>query len=312
MKYSSSESGQTVILLLLVMVIGLTIGLSVVTRSVLDVKLSSQSEESSRAFNAAEAGIEKALTLSDADWQSNPQGIQGNVGPDESLSHYSCTRAGQAANQTNYAFPYSVEKDKVAQLYLADVSNLDQKSFSGTQMRILWGNLGTSTANAPALEISLVFKDTADDSYSVAKFALDPNNSRTPPNNFCTPSVCQETRISTFTTNNPETISTPDTTVRFQFGATLNVSDFNTGTKFLQIGRFRLLYNDNTPHVLGVKSTDSPAQIFPSQGFVVDCLGSRDETNTQRRVKVFENYPSLPDVFDYVLYNGDPSKTLGH
>lgn len=53
--------GQALLILILVMAVGLTVGLSLSTRSVSDLKVSGQTEDSSRAFSAAEAGIEAAL-----------------------------------------------------------------------------------------------------------------------------------------------------------------------------------------------------------------------------------------------------------
>src|SRR5687768_11168985 len=53
--------GQVILILLLVMTVGLAIGLSVIQRSLSDVTTASKIEQSSRAFSAAEAGIERAL-----------------------------------------------------------------------------------------------------------------------------------------------------------------------------------------------------------------------------------------------------------
>lgn len=302
-----NQKGQTVILLLLVMVIGLTVGLSVVSRSVLDVKLSSQSEESSRAFTAAEAGVEVALEQGLATIGT----IEGDVGPADSLSHYTCTRLAQAAGLSYYVFPYKVEKDKAAQFYFASASDIEKQDFDGNKIRIVWGNSGTDkgSSTAPALEVSLIYKE--EDTYKVAKFALDPNETRRGSNNFCSPVSCVQTEVSNFATNGTDIITTSDAEVKFQFGADINVTAFNSGpTKFLQIGRFRLLYNENSPAVLGIKSFDD--KTFTSQGTVIDCLGERIQSGVQRRVKVYENFPSLPDVFDYVLFNGNPSRSLGH
>lgn len=55
------QNGQIIIVLLLMMLVGLSIGLALTQRSVTDVSTSTQSEQSSRAFSAAEAGLEKAL-----------------------------------------------------------------------------------------------------------------------------------------------------------------------------------------------------------------------------------------------------------
>jgi hypothetical protein len=55
------KSGQVVLIVLLVMVVVLTIGLSLISRSVTDISISKDEEEAIRAFSAAEAGIEAAL-----------------------------------------------------------------------------------------------------------------------------------------------------------------------------------------------------------------------------------------------------------
>lgn len=57
----SSQSGQVGIIIILIMVVLLTFGLSIASRSTREVALSQQEEESNRVFNAAEAGVERAL-----------------------------------------------------------------------------------------------------------------------------------------------------------------------------------------------------------------------------------------------------------
>ena len=55
------EKGQIILILLLVMTVALGVGLTIVQRSLTDISTSTKVEQSSRAFSAAEAGIEKAL-----------------------------------------------------------------------------------------------------------------------------------------------------------------------------------------------------------------------------------------------------------
>src|SRR3989344_5511027 len=57
----SKESGQVILILLLIMTVALGIGLSLVQRSLGDISTSIKVEQSSRAFSAAEAGIESAI-----------------------------------------------------------------------------------------------------------------------------------------------------------------------------------------------------------------------------------------------------------
>ncbi|MFH0943149.1 MAG: hypothetical protein V1810_03175 [Candidatus Beckwithbacteria bacterium] len=56
------QQGQAVLIVLLVVAVALGFGLSIISQSITDVQITGHSEESVRAFNAAEAGIEEALT----------------------------------------------------------------------------------------------------------------------------------------------------------------------------------------------------------------------------------------------------------
>lgn len=55
------EAGQIALIVLLLMAVVLTVGLSIASRTVMDVSLSRQEEEGSMTFQAAESGIENAL-----------------------------------------------------------------------------------------------------------------------------------------------------------------------------------------------------------------------------------------------------------
>jgi type II secretory pathway pseudopilin PulG len=61
MHNTRNQSGQVGIIIILIMVVLLTFGLSIASRSTREVALSQQEEESNRVFNAAEAGVERAL-----------------------------------------------------------------------------------------------------------------------------------------------------------------------------------------------------------------------------------------------------------
>lgn len=55
------NQGQILLVVVLTMIVALTVGLSLVSRTITNLKISKQNEESQRAFQAAEAGIERAL-----------------------------------------------------------------------------------------------------------------------------------------------------------------------------------------------------------------------------------------------------------
>lgn len=57
-----NQSGQIGIIVVLIMIVLLTIGLSLASRTTKEVSLSTQESESTRVFNAAEVGVEQALS----------------------------------------------------------------------------------------------------------------------------------------------------------------------------------------------------------------------------------------------------------
>jgi Tfp pilus assembly protein PilX len=78
-----SQSGQAGLIVLLLTVVLLTVGISVASRATTDVAISRQEEESNRALNGAEAGIENALTQ---DLDFSGQTFSGSVSVDPNLS----------------------------------------------------------------------------------------------------------------------------------------------------------------------------------------------------------------------------------
>ncbi|MBI4078679.1 MAG: hypothetical protein HY429_00035 [Candidatus Levybacteria bacterium] len=58
---ASLQGGQALLVLVLVLVVSLTVGLSVASRSITNVRISTEEENSQRALSAAEAGIEQVL-----------------------------------------------------------------------------------------------------------------------------------------------------------------------------------------------------------------------------------------------------------
>jgi len=57
----NNENGQILLIVVITMIVALTVGLSIASRTVTELRLSRQNEESQRAFNAAEAGIDRVL-----------------------------------------------------------------------------------------------------------------------------------------------------------------------------------------------------------------------------------------------------------
>ncbi len=75
----NSRGGQVGIIILLIVVVMSTIGVSVVSRSSTDVSLSKSAEDANRAFDAAESGAEQALSDTSALDASNPNTVTGSI-----------------------------------------------------------------------------------------------------------------------------------------------------------------------------------------------------------------------------------------
>lgn len=88
MQNRRNQSGQVGIIIILIMVVLLTFGLSIASRSTREVALSQQEEESNRVFNAAEAGVERALAT-DLDFQGESLDSGDTIipGTDSNLSY---------------------------------------------------------------------------------------------------------------------------------------------------------------------------------------------------------------------------------
>lgn len=273
--------GQALLVTLLIMAVALTIGLSVASRSITDIRISQQTEEAARAFSAAEAGIEEALVA-----ESDVSG-----GFEETGAIYQAETTPLGEGEIEFAFPGDYQTDEIQTLWLADHETMAQV-YNGDGLRVAWGKPGLPIdQNSPALEASIYYKDGT--TYKVGRFALDPYPSRSPDPSFCNPgeggSQCQG--ISNFLTAG-ETVDEKN----FQYGATLDISSFNN-PQILLFARLRLLYSSE-PQVLGAKAVGSS---FPSQGVSIASTGQAGTAT--RKVEVTRLWPAPMSTLDFVLYS---------
>lgn len=73
------RAGQVGLIILLIVVVMSTIGISVVSRSSTDVSLSKSTEDANRAFDAAESGVEQALSSTAALDPTNSNPVGGSI-----------------------------------------------------------------------------------------------------------------------------------------------------------------------------------------------------------------------------------------
>lgn len=293
---NSSKSGQVVIIILLILVVVLTVGLSIATRTVTDIKVAKQTELSNRAFNAAEAGIEAVLS-----GQGEANGVA--IGSSENPSNYTVSfdNKGGVVGEA-FVFSKAIVKDDTQQVWLMshkssdgtlDENNSEGKNFNSPGLDIYWGNkdFSASSANTPAIELSVIYKEASD--FKMSKGAYDPNNTRA--NNFIT-GVSVDNYLSPNNLRFKQSINLCNT----PFSLPCTAGELNGNVKLYAI-RLRLLYNTSEPHALAVGPSDG-SKSLPVQGRLISSTGNAG--NVYRKVEVFESFPALPPIFDYVIFNG--------
>ena len=133
------KRGQVLVLVLLVVVVALAVGLSVASRNLTNLRTTTQTEQSQRAFNAAEGGIESILPDLAAAAVVGSQKIP--VGDLE---------ANVTVNKENVYY-WTIPVGEVGQV------KLDGATGSPTQIQIEWAPTGsTEDGNAASIELTKV------------------------------------------------------------------------------------------------------------------------------------------------------------
>ncbi|OGJ21984.1 MAG: hypothetical protein A2804_02710 [Candidatus Pacebacteria bacterium RIFCSPHIGHO2_01_FULL_46_10] len=139
------QRGQVALIVLLIMTVGLTLGASLASRTVMDVSLSRQEQEGGRTFQAAESGIEDALSQ---DFSTLFPGGQ---------TTYSNTLSLEGSDVS-----YSIEKKNTLETRVDEggVAQIDVTgAVNGNSITILWGKgLGCSDSDKSKNAASLAIR----------------------------------------------------------------------------------------------------------------------------------------------------------
>lgn len=284
------SSGQALLIVLLVMAVVLTIALSVVSRSVTDISISKKEDDASRAFSAAEAGIERTLT----------SGVAVADQLQSSGGKFTTSIQALASGGKDFVIPLYLSSGETAPVWLVahnpsgDLECSSNQCYTGQEIKVCWGLAGSEdniNAMTPALELAIIY--TTGDSYStarVARGAYDPNNTRG--NNFDSSGIASGCSISG---------------TNFAFSKTLNLTNLSVTqrsnanqTRGPQMIRARLIYNTDKAHPVGIQLTDSGT--LPRQGSKIESTGTAQSAT--RKIQVYQLYPDLPPVFDFSVFAG--------
>ena len=304
------QKGQILIIFLLILVVGLALVLSVASRSITDIRLTTTSDESNRAYFAAEAGIEEALKrLQDP---ATPDNLEAEL---DFTSINQTTAKIKASPLTTliteaYEFPSLVAKDEVVQLSLLrdfndDLGPSPVAASPSDSIDIYWGRGGPGGIirddinTTPAILITILYKDAVGD-FKLQKYAFDNVVGRS--NGFCHSSIPTGSVDTNVHTNGFD----------FAFMITLPIRDDATcgpttitgmGSNKPILARIRLLYNDAEAAPVAVQATPGNGWNLPNQGSEVESTGTTTSGVT-RKLRVTQQYPALPSIFDYVLFSG--------
>ncbi len=265
LKTRKLQKGQAVLVILLVMSVLFTMGLSVVSRSITDVKISQQSQESARAFWVAQAGLEQAL-LAQSETSDSIDGVS-----------YTVTQATLGGG-SDFVFEDIAPGDSFTYWLVnhEDSETLGTNFYSGTGLTVYWGKPGSS--NLPALVATLVYKDTNGD-FQTTKFAFDSDSSERG-TNFSSAGGQDSLEGVAFEFKN-----SLDFTTALNYG---NTPYFIT---------FKMLYNDS-PQPIGVQG---PAIV---QGSCYESEATVLTSGVTRALRECRTWPKTPEIFDYLLFSG--------
>lgn len=284
---SNLQSGQILLITLLVMVVGLTMALAVIARSVTSIKVSTQEEESQRAFYAAEAGLEEALL----------PGATLSLGVEIGIGDASYILAIPPPTPGKFVFPDLVKKDETQSVWLVghDINGeILAPRASGEEtsrypidkpIDVCWE--GPGTGSVPAMEITIIHQKTTGSNppYGVARGAYDPDSGRRGQNHFSDVTDADGSNCGDF-----------------DYSQTINFSSFfSINNERVVALRLRPIYNDAR---VAVAVTSGYTAAVPPQGNEIESLGKAG--TAQRKLKVFRAYSSFPPIFDYVLFSGKP------
>lgn len=268
-----NQKGQALLVVVLVMVVALTIGLSAISRSITNVKTSTEEANSAQALAAAEAGVAKTV-------QTN---VAAGVGSFGTSGNYNTTSGNADVTSRTLNGGNVVIQDEGVDLWLVPHdSGTRLPNYSSpwppsgsANLNIYWADTNTNGGcDEAALEVILVKGPTS--APTMSKYAYDPCTERRTVNHF---STCFLNCLVDFTIAGK----------RLYRGITIPV------TNGLIVRIIPLYKNAN----IAVAQAGGPA--IPTQGTIITSTGTA--ADVQRKLNVFQAFSSVPvELFAYGIF----------
>lgn len=279
------DSGQILLIVVLTMIVALTVGLSVVSRTITDLRISRQGEESQRAFQAAEAGIQQVLETNTNTTVPVPF--------DNSATYISSAINVGGPGTTSFLLNGGdlVDQDTGMDVWLSDYSITPSQVYVNgavtNPVTIYWGTgeqsctISSGSKVVPAIEVVMLTRDATHTLLNpkLTKYIYNPTDSscagRISGSGVLAPSVANELIDN----------------ITFQYKATISFAGGENGILMKVIPLF-----GSTK--VGVKPTTGTT--LPLQGKVIDATGNSGQT--ARKIRYFSSFPQIPpEVFPYSL-----------
>lgn len=299
-----NQSGQVLVALVLTLLTILTIGLIVIQRSTTDITTSTQNDQASRAFSAAEAGIEQALQ------SQTPSSFSDDL--TNSASYIVTPSARLPLIRQALEYP-PTGKGEVAQFWLANPNTLNQ-FYTKSAAYIYFGNADSSGSNLPAIEITLITRDNNTNEYQASRRYVDTDPTRAVNTSF---EACTNTDpnllINPLPINTSSTANRNNTSDR-RFKCRVRINTFFSNNIIPIMVRTRVLYSDNHPVALApipeapLAGDKTDGNSLPDQATIYTSIGVSGQS--RKTIQSFKLDNVVPFFFDYALFSvADIAKT---
>lgn len=282
-----NQKGQTLVFILLISVVGLTLGLAMAGRSISRVTQTQETEDYNRAFSAAEAGLEDVALQIKEDSLKLTQTFSGVGSLSESGAtyEYNC----KPVNSQNYVNLEPITKDEVGQVNLKIDENAIPPLYTTGTIRVCW-KAASPASNSASLVLSLITRLTIPDptrvecvdNYCLSKSAVNPGG------------IVRDNGFASATAN---------LCSGYDYGTTINIP----GGEQAQLLRIRAMYNQGAPVSVRV---EAPTSQFGFQ--YQECTATGTSGDNVAKEKFTISHPILPAIFDYVLFSGSTANPLTH
>lgn len=281
--FKSSQNGQIFLIVVLVVIVTSTIGLSLASRSITSIRTSTEEADSQKALAAAEAGIERAI-----------QGSTLSIGEGILIGNFSSNNADyrvdvEGVQDSSFLINGGnvIPKDEGADVWFADhdeEGNVDNSSaMSPKFVHLYWGSpseiCGTSTAPA-ALQVVVITRSPSSlNDIKSYRYAFDSCSSRRAENNF------KQAESGSFTVAGISGVTfgvrTPED------GANKDLSSVGD----IVLMRVIPLYKDAVIGVSACNRAGNNCTSLSSQGYKISSIGESGAAN--RKLTVFKGYPQI-------------------